>query len=61
MTPSDIKKLRKELGLTQSGLAELIGLKSNGEKTIRDWENERRPITGPAALVMRYIKKYGLL
>lgn len=35
---SYIRKKRAELGLTQRELAELLGLKDNGERTISGWE-----------------------
>lgn len=34
-----VKQKRTELGLTQLEFARLIGLKDNGERTVRGWEN----------------------
>lgn len=40
MSPSElIKAKRKAFGMSQSQFAELLGLKKNGERTVRGWEN----------------------
>jgi len=40
MSPSElIKAKRKAFGMSQLQFAELLGLKKNGERTIRGWEN----------------------
>ena len=39
-----IKSKREGLGLTQKAFSELLGMKENGERTVRGWENgEHRP------------------
>lgn len=42
MTPAQIKALRISLKLTQSEMAEYIGIKSG--RTIRAWESGERPV-----------------
>ena len=44
-TPADmIKSKREQLGLTQKEFAELLGLKSNGDRTVSGWERgEHQP------------------
>jgi DNA (cytosine-5)-methyltransferase 1 len=40
MSPSElIKAKRKAFGMSQKQFAELLGLKENGERTVRGWEN----------------------
>lgn len=39
MFASIVKQKRESLGLSQRDFAKLIGLKENGERTIRGWEN----------------------
>lgn len=53
MSPSElVKAKRKAFGMSQLQFAELLGLKKNGERTIRGWENgEHSPsITKIAAI-----------
>lgn len=52
VTPDEIKDARKRLGLSQSGLAEVLRLGSNGERTIRRWEQGEVPVTGPATVAI---------
>ena len=39
MFASIVKQKRESLGLSQKDFAKLIGLKENGERTVRGWEN----------------------
>ena len=41
MTPKKLKEIRKELGLTQTELATLLGYKMRG---LQEWEHGNRPI-----------------
>lgn len=50
MSPSEFKRIRKALGLSQSGLALLFGV-SDG-RTVRRWEHGERHIPGPAARLL---------
>lgn len=59
MTPDDFIRIRKQLGLSQAGLARLLGIKE--DRTIRRWEAGEIAITGPAALCMRFLERYGPL
>jgi DNA-binding transcriptional regulator YiaG len=59
MTPTELIAARKQLGLSQAGLAAALGLTS--DRTIRRWEAGDMPITGPAELAIRYMLKYGPL
>jgi DNA-binding transcriptional regulator YiaG len=42
MTGPELRDARRRLGLTQSALAEWLGVAS--EKTVAQWENERRRV-----------------
>jgi DNA-binding transcriptional regulator YiaG len=55
VTPVAIKKARKRLGLTQSGLAEALRMGANGGRTVRRWEAGEIPITGPATVAIELL------
>jgi DNA (cytosine-5)-methyltransferase 1 len=55
MTPAEVKDSRHRLGLSQSGLAEVLRLGPNGERTVRRWEQGDIPITGPASLAIELL------
>lgn len=55
MTPAEIKKARKRLGLTQQGLADALRMGANGGRTVRRWEGGEMPITGPAAVAVQLL------
>jgi DNA-binding transcriptional regulator YiaG len=59
MAPAELREARKRLGLSQSGLAEALGLGPNGDRTIRRWESGRRPISGPAQVAIGLMLRYG--
>lgn len=46
MTPTELKRIRKELGLTQERLGERLGVTQN---TVARWEISRRRIPEPTA------------
>jgi DNA-binding transcriptional regulator YiaG len=52
MNPSEIRAAREALGLSQSGLARVLRMGPNGATRIREWEEGRREITGPAAVAL---------
>ena len=54
MTPSHIRTIRKEAGLSQTGLAALLRIKDL--RTIRRWESGETPITGPASIILELIE-----
>ena len=49
MTPEHFRTIRHGAGLSQSGLATLLGVT---KISVQNWENSRRPISGPVALLM---------
>jgi DNA-binding transcriptional regulator YiaG len=53
MTPTDLRTARKELGLTQAGLAAKLGVTSTA---VAYWERGERPMPEWMALVLRGIK-----
>jgi DNA-binding transcriptional regulator YiaG len=62
MTPSMIKFIRTDLGLSQAELAQRLGLSiKNGDRLIRRWESGETSITGPASVALEYMHRYGLL
>lgn len=53
MEPSDIKRMREELGMTRQELARELRLKpSSGDRTVLSWESGSYPIPGPASLAL---------
>lgn len=56
MTPADeIRAARRQLGVTQSGLAAMLRLANpdaNGKRTVRNWETGATPISGPASVAL---------
>ena len=47
-----VRFLRKELDVSQSQLATMLGVSEN---SVRGWENDRTPISGPADRMLRLI------
>lgn len=52
MTGTQLKSLRKELGLSQEKLARRIGISKN---QFWRWEHDQSPISTPAALLLEMI------
>ena len=55
MMPAEVKDARRALGLSLKGMAELLRLGPNGERTIRRWESGEVPVTGPASLAIEML------
>lgn len=54
MTPPEIKAARQTLGMTQAQLAAALELHpDNGARTVRNWEQGKVAITGPARVLIR--------
>lgn len=57
MTPAEISAARAALGLTQTQLAAVMGLR--GPATISDWERGVKPANGQSArLLQAYVDGY---
>jgi DNA-binding transcriptional regulator YiaG len=57
MTPERVKTIRQTAGLTQTSLADLLGLNpGNGRRTVRRWEQGEIAVTGPAAIILQLIE-----
>lgn len=54
-TAKEIKKIRKQLGLTQKDFAMLIKC---SKSTIERWETSDEPITGPVVLLIKMLEKH---
>lgn len=53
MEPSDIKRMREDLGMTRRELAEELRLSPHsGNRTVLNWESGRYPIPGLASLAL---------
>lgn len=53
MAPTKLKRIRKELGLTQAGLAKQLGV---GQNAVARWETGARGISEPVARLVRRIR-----
>ncbi|MEO1308495.1 MAG: helix-turn-helix domain-containing protein [Pseudomonadota bacterium] len=52
--PVDPREVRKQVSLTQAQMAPLMGMSLSG---YRKWEQGRRHVSGPAAMLLRVIQK----
>jgi DNA-binding transcriptional regulator YiaG len=52
MTPSDVKRLRRRLDMTQARFAELIGVAPN---TVARWESGNRAVPPTTARLIRFV------
>jgi DNA-binding transcriptional regulator YiaG len=59
MTPAELRAARRQLGLTQSGLAEALRMGAQGKRTIRMWEADDnvRGVPGPAQVAVEALLK----
>lgn len=55
ITSEDIKKIRKQIGLTQKEFAELVGC---SKSTIERWETSSEAIRGPIVLAIKMLERY---
>jgi DNA-binding transcriptional regulator YiaG len=55
MTPAQIKTIRQQAGLSQTGLAALLRIADL--RTIRRWEKGDVPISGPASVVLEMLDR----
>lgn len=53
MTGKDLRKHRKQLDLTQAGLAERLGVTAN---TVARWERDEIPIREPMARLITLVR-----
>lgn len=59
MTPADLRAARKQLGLTQKGLAERLRMGTHAWQTISKWESDdnTRGVPGPVQVAIEYMLK----
>lgn len=53
MTPERIRAIRRQAGLTQTGLAAVLRI--TDIRTIRRWETGDVPISGPASIILEML------
>ena len=53
--PSDVKKIREHLHLSQSAFSALMGVSI---KTLQEWEQGRRRPSGPASALLRVANRH---
>ncbi len=54
-TGAEIKRVRKQLGMTQKDFARLI---NSSKPTVERWERSEEPITGPIVLLIKMLEKH---
>ena len=54
ITANEIKKIRKQLGLTQKEFALLINC---SKSTVERWETSSEPIVGPIVLLLKLLER----
>ncbi len=53
MNRTEARRVREALGLSLGDLSRWLKLSpANGPRLVRDWEDGRRPITGPASVAI---------
>jgi DNA-binding transcriptional regulator YiaG len=61
LTPAEVRAARAALGLTQTGLADLLGRRA---RAVQWWEQDDAPdkqrIPADTALLLQYMVRYGL-
>jgi len=55
MTPATLKRIRHQLGLTQTQMGQHLG--GYALRTVQDWEGERRRIPLAVALILKQEQK----
>ncbi len=53
MKPTEVQSIRKQAGLSQTGLAALLGI--SDIRTIRRWETGDCKVSGPATIVLEML------
>ena len=59
MTPADLRKARKHLGLSQNELAGALGMGKNGYQSVSRWERDGSDIPGPVQVAVRCLLEHG--
>lgn len=55
MTPEQFRTARRDLGLTQKGLAEALRMGKHGWQSLSAWETGANPIPGPVTLALEHL------
>ncbi len=57
MSPADLRTARRDLGLTQKGLAEALRMGKHGWQSISKWENDGSAVPGPVEVAVTLMLK----
>lgn len=60
MTPSRLKQIRHDLGLSTQGLANALRMAPDSGRTVRRWESGETPISGPASVAIEFMHGMGM-
>ena len=53
MTPAQLRRARRKLGLTQNELAAALRMGKNGYQSVGRWETDGNTIPGPVQIAVR--------
>ena len=59
MTPAQLRRARKHLGLTQRQLAEALLMGKNGYQSVSRWETDGNTIPGPVQIAVKCLLHHG--
>jgi transcriptional regulator with XRE-family HTH domain len=59
LTPADLRAARKQLGLSQTGLAEKLRMGKNGYQSVGRWETDGNTIPGPVQVAVQCLLEHG--
>lgn len=59
MTPADLRAARKQLGLSQTALAEKLHMGKNGYQSVGRWEADGNTIPGPVQVAVQCLLEHG--
>ena len=59
MTPAELRKARKKLGLTQHQLASALKMGKNGYQSVGRWETDGSTIPGPVQIAVQCLLDHG--
>jgi transcriptional regulator with XRE-family HTH domain len=59
MTPAQLRRVRKRLGLTQHQLADRLRMGKNGYQSVGRWETDGNTIPGPVQVAVTCLLEHG--
>jgi DNA-binding transcriptional regulator YiaG len=57
LTPAELRKARKRLGLTQKGMAKALNMGAHGWQSVSRWERDDSTVPGPVGVAVELMLK----